>query len=495
MRDLRFVRILSLIISLTVLISSLGAVSFSAADFSYEDFSAASGGVLSATMSNSPETAEYNETITFNVVTDTNTSKVKIMRGTHTVFAVADIFNGFTDFIDSGSTRTWNITRKIQILSPDHFYIYAGNCSYGYSDNKFSILSQFITESEPKPVEGLYDCTAQEIIGMIDIGWNLGNTLDSHGEWIDLYTSAAPSDFETAWGNPVTTKAMIDAVKKAGFTTVRIPTTWYQHLDENNDIDAAWMARVKEIVNYVIDNDMFAILNTHHEDEWLTLDGSKDYNGMETRLTAIWAQISEEFGDYDQHLIFEIMNEPRNVGGADEWTGGNANSYVILNNLHSATLRTIRNSGKNNDKRIVVMSDYACSDSRTPLFALNVPDDDYIIVQVHSYSPYNYTTSPSAAYDSTIEAELTYMFQRFSEFRQSHNNVPMIIGEFGCFKKDNVQDRIDWATKFLSEAKNAGIPCVIWDNGNTDEYGIFNRNACSWNDTSYLNAMMNVYGK
>ena len=111
---------------------------------------------------------------------------------------------------------------------------------------------------------------AFEITQDMKIGWNLGNSLDATGGY--GYTGLRT---ETSWGNPKTTKVMIDTVKAKGFNTVRIPTTWYPHLDDNNNIDSEWMARVHEIVDYAVSNDMYVILNLHHE-EWVNVDQFTD---------------------------------------------------------------------------------------------------------------------------------------------------------------------------------------------------------------------------
>ena len=145
---------------------------------------------------------------------------------------------------------------------------------------------------EPKPV---HKPTATEVVSDMVIGWNLGNALDSYvaGE-----TGLAT---ETSWGNPYSTKAMIDGIKEAGFNAVRVPVTWYNHMDAStNQIDKEWMDRVEEVVNYVLDNDMYCIINVHHdtgEKGWL----KATENGIDVKkakFKAIWEQVSERFGEY-----------------------------------------------------------------------------------------------------------------------------------------------------------------------------------------------------
>lgn len=146
--------------------------------------------------------------------------------------------------------------------------------------------------------------TAFEITEEMKIGWNLGNSLDATGG-----AGYSGLDTEISWGNPKATQEMINTVKAKGFNTLRIPTTWYPHLDGNNNIDPAWLARVHEVVDYAYKNDMYVILNVHHENWINRADLGTAYEEMSVKLKAIWKQLAEEFKDYDQHLVFEGMNE------------------------------------------------------------------------------------------------------------------------------------------------------------------------------------------
>ena len=168
------------------------------------------------------------------------------------------------------------------------------------------LASLRIAPSTEMSVYAATNLSATEITKEMGIGWNLGNTLDAYGG------TATGLATETSWGNPKTTKAMIDAVKAKGFNTVRIPTTWFPHLDGSNNIDPEWMARVKEVVDYCIDDDMYVILNLHHE-EWVDRpDLGSAYNEMQPKFTKIWTQISDAFKAESKG------NRPRMVGSAAE---------------------------------------------------------------------------------------------------------------------------------------------------------------------------------
>ena len=175
--------------------------------------------------------------------------------------------------------------------------------------------------------------TAKDLVAQMKVGWNLGNTMDA--------TGGSGIDAETSWGNVETTKLMIDQVKDAGFNVFRLPVSWGTHMDENYTVDEAWMNRVQEIVDYGIDNGMFVILNTHHE-EWYMPKKDRADKDIE-QLKALWKQICDRFQGYDEHLIFEGVNEPRLRGEGNEWIG-DAESREVVNQYAKAFVETKRDN-------------------------------------------------------------------------------------------------------------------------------------------------------
>lgn len=201
------------------------------------------------------------------------------------------------------------------------------------------LLSNAVIFSGTVSAEGTM--TAKDITQNMTIGWNIGNSLDA--------TGAGLSYHETSWGNPKITQELINTVKAKGFNTIRIPTTWYPEVttstDENGNpvytIKEEWLARVKEVVDYAYQQDMYVILNIHHE-EWINRsDFPTAYDEMSERLKQMWTQIATYFKDYDQHLIFEGMNEPRQIGTSYEWQG-NAECYEVVNKLDADFVNTVR---------------------------------------------------------------------------------------------------------------------------------------------------------
>lgn len=342
--------------------------------------------------------------------------------------------------------------------------------------------------------------TAFEITENMKIGWNLGNSLDA-----TTSGATATIDSETAWGNPKTTQALIDAVKAKGFNTVRIPTTWYQHLDGENNIDPAWMARVHEVVDYCYNNDMYVILNLHHENWVNRADLGTAYDEMKPKLLKIWQQIADEFTDYGQRLIFECMNEPRAVGTTHEWWGPQQNEVDTINKLNADFVELIRNDDSPySDTRLLMIPGYCAGSDVSMISRIVVPDDEYVAVSIHAYVPYNFTMNSEVADHSTFtQAYATELESILEGIRTTfiEKDIPVVIGEFGTSNYNNTDARIDWATAYLTKTKKIGVPCVLWDNNvitdNTTPgecHGYINRNTLQWYDASVpvVDTMMGI---
>lgn len=362
--------------------------------------------------------------------------------------------------------------------------------------NGTGVISDIISESpksedvdkkENKSVssEEVNAMTSSEIIADMKIGWNLGNTLDSY--------DTSSSDTETGWGNPKTTKSMIDTVKDAGFNAVRIPVTWSEHMSDDYTIESSWMSRVKEVVDYAIDNDLYVILNVHHDDYiWLKPVYSEQEKAGE-KLSAIWKQISETFRDYDHHLVFEGMNEPRVIGSETEWTGGTDEEHEVINNLFQIFIDTVRASGGNNKDRTLIITSHAQSITETAVSAVKIPDDDHIAVSIHSYAPWDFcdpdndrATWGSDADKAELDKNFKYLHDTFIS-----KGIPVIIGEFGAVNKNNTDDRTEYYSYYIKSAKEHDITCFIWDNGDEKTgFGLLNRTDNSWYYPSIIKEIM-----
>ncbi len=319
------------------------------------------------------------------------------------------------------------------------------------------------------------EITSLEMMKYMHKGWNYGNTLDAV---VGDGTGRAGLETETAWGNPNARKEVVDTISDAGFDILRVPTTWGQHMDENNVIDPEYMARVHEVVDYGIDNGMFVILNTHHE-AWLYPD-DEHFESNKAQLTAIWEQVSEEFKDYDGKLIFEVMNEPRLRGTSLEWSGGDAPSRAIVSQLSEAAFNTIRESGGNNSKRHIMIPTYAATSIDLVFSDFKFIGDDHTFVSVHNYDPYEFALKSPGTNRFGSESDkaiLDGLFNRLDKYLISQG-IAVIVGETGAVDKNNLEERLVWAEHMFGTAEERGVPILWWDNGsfNSGElYGLIDR--------------------
>lgn len=332
----------------------------------------------------------------------------------------------------------------------------------GSSESEKSAATDPVSESTAD--RECRDIPSIELVKEIKVGWSLGNALDSYDSSVEHQDVTS----ETSWGNPVTTKEMITAVKNAGFNIIRVPVTWGKHMDENNVVDEEWMDRVQEIVDYAYTQDMFVILNIHHEDwhdtYYETADASIE------KLKALWTQIGNRFENYDEHLIFEGLNEPRKRNTPQEWSGGDKEGHEVVNQYNAAFVETIRGLGGNNPVRHLMLPTYAASTVNSAINDYEMPEgDDKLIVSVHAYIPYGFALSDDPddrdfTPDEGNASEIIYLMDTLKT-KFIDKNIPVIIGEFGARDKYNPYARAKWVSYYLTKAKETGIPCIWWDNG------------------------------
>jgi len=328
---------------------------------------------------------------------------------------------------------------------------------------------------------------AMDFVSNITVGWNLGNTFDAtNGGSMGL-------GYETYWQGAKTTKELITAVKKAGFNTIRIPVSWHDHVDANNQIDEAWMNRVQEVVDYCIDQDLYVILNTHHDITKKAMYPTLALEEQSTKfLTDVWSQIAEHFKGYDEKLIFESLNEIRLVDTNYEWTLGSSqeckDAVAIINRLNQTFVETVRSSGGNNAGRYLLIPGYATSTDGITNSGFRMPTDDanetpHLILVVHSYAPYGFALNTSgtdkwsadnSSDTNDIDSLMTKLYSNFVK-----KGIPVIIDEFGCLDKNNTEARAANAKYFVEQAHYYKIPCVWWDNHNMtnsgEKFALFNR--------------------
>ena len=343
------------------------------------------------------------------------------------------------------------------------------------------------------------------------VGWNLGNTLDSNSGntanmWIEAWTSRTPSDYETAWGQPVTTPELIRLFKDAGFNAIRVPVTWYPHMEAtfsavrwDNDtqkltawdsqadpigekIQAAWMQRVRQVVDYVISQGMYCILNVHHDTgayntAWLVAD-EDTFARQKSRFEAAWQQIAEEFKDYGEHLLFEGYNEMldpyaswcfSSFATPEQYDEAVATSaYNAINSYAQTFVDVVRATGGNNAQRNLIVSTYgACSGSgvwnqhlQDPLKAMKLPDDKvsgHLIFEVHTYLDIKSLSAVKSEVDQMIRDLKTLLASK---------GAPVIFGEWGTSTDKGYDsyrsNMLAFARYFVEQAKANGMATFYW---------------------------------
>lgn len=361
----------------------------------------------------------------------------------------------------------------------------------------FSIIIIMMLASCIEGDNKMRDICSIDLIKEFNNGWNLGNTLDATNPSL---SGSSPETFETSWGNPVTTPEMIEKVKDGGFNVIRIPVTWDEHLGSAPayEIGEEWFNRVQEVVDYAYDLDLYVILNLHHE-EW-HFPSNDNLNQAETILVKVWQQIAERFKDYNERLIFEAMNEPRMKGTDVEWTGGTAEARDVINQLNKAFLETIRNASGNNPLRHVMLPTYAASADEHVLNDLIVPNDEKVIVSVHSYSPYDFALNEAGTDqwkkdNATDRRDIDNLFESLSA-KFISNDIAVIVGEYGARNKENLADRVEWAKYYVESAEKNDVPRIWWDNGlftsEGENFGLINRRTLEWEYPEIVEAMMEV---
>ncbi len=335
------------------------------------------------------------------------------------------------------------------------------------------LIPELNTAQRPIP-----DNEAMEFLKAMGIGWNLGNTFDAtKGDW---NRNADEMTVESSWCGFYTTEAMIEAISRAGYSTIRIPVSWHDHVDADDHISERWLNRVQQVADWAIARDMYVIVNTHHDvSPSYYYPDAAHYDRSAQYLGSVWRQLAERFRDYDQHLILESMNEPRLADTDYEWNFNAAvprcrESADCINKLNQLFVDIVRESGGNNADRYLMVPAYDASTQN----ALNglyftLPEDsadNRLIISVHAYTPYSFALqdggaasfNPSSA-QQTSEI-ITFMNSLYDRFITK--GIPVVIGEFGARnKKDNLQDRVSFAAFYTAAASARNIPCVWWDNG------------------------------
>lgn len=348
--------------------------------------------------------------------------------------------------------------------------------------------------------------TAVQLATKIKLGWNIGNTLEATGG-------------ETAWGNPKVTKALIDAVKASGFNAIRIPCSWNQYLANTAtaQIKADWLNRVKEVVQYCVDNNMYVVVNIHWDGGWLEnniTEAKKAENNAKQK--AFWEQIATSLRGFDEHLLFASANEP-----AVE----DATQMGVLTSYHQTFIDAVRSTGGKNAYRTLVVQGPTTDIEKTNKLMLTLPTDkiaNRMMVEVHYYSPWNFAgltkdeswgkmfyywganyhsatdTSRNANWGEEADLEKNFKLMK-TQFVDK--GIPVLLGEFGAIRRTSLMgdaltlhlnSRAYYLKTVVKQAKANGLLPFYWDEGSSGDnsFGIINRSNNTVSDTKALNAMI-----
>lgn len=348
--------------------------------------------------------------------------------------------------------------------------------------------------------------TAVELAAQINLGWNIGNTLEASGG-------------ETAWGNPKVTKALIDLVKQNGFNAIRIPCSWNQYMENSTTakLKTDWLNRVKEVVQYCVDNDMHVLLNIHWDGGWLENNCTPDkQEANNAKQKAFWEQIATHLRDFDEHLLFASANEP-NVE--------NATQMSVLNSYHQTFINAVRSTGGKNSYRTLVVQGPSTDIDKTNQLMTTLPTDqveDRLMVEIHYYTPYQFCLMTEDAewgkmfyywgegYHSTTdvtrnstwgeESDLINLFKKMKT-QFVDKGIPVVLGEYAAIRRtsltgDNLTKHLESRAYYLKfttqQALAHGLLPFYWDAGGLGDKGsgIFNRQNNTVFDQQALDALL-----
>lgn len=384
-----------------------------------------------------------------------------------------------------------------------------------------SFTAPFSVQAAKKDITSFEDLNQSQMVEAMGPGWNLGNQLES-------VTDNVPE--ETNWGNPVITEKLIQSVKAAGFKSIRIPVSYFAKIDDDKDytIDSKWLDRVQEVVDYCIKNDLYAVINIHG-DGYNTIDGSwllcngKNQTEIKKKYKKVWKQIAERFKNYDEHLLFESMNEEFD----GSYSEPNKEYYQNINNYNQIFVDTVRKTGDNNTKRWLIIPgwntniDYTAGD-----YGFKLPTDQYrdksidkeeqrIMISVHYYSPWDFcggencviTQWGNEADDpskTSTTCDETYMKNQLNLMKTTFadKGYPVFIGEYGSIDKtsydsENEYYRAYFARKLCQLSRKNGCIPMYWDNGynGVHGFGLFDRTTCEITQPVIIDAIMEGFGQ
>ncbi len=376
-----------------------------------------------------------------------------------------------------------------------------GTVTFSLKGTQFDITIDQEAFNVPAPDPSGMNSDAKTLASKIIIGWNLGNSLEASGG-------------ETAWQNPKTTQELIDVVKAAGFNAVRIPCNWYNGYIENTEtckIKDSWLQRVKEVVDYCVGRDMYAIINIHYDGGWLELSPTYDKQVEVNRIQSLlWSQIATYFRDYDEHLLFSGTNEVR-IKDVYDNSKVTAENIEVQESYNQTFVNAVRLTGGRNAYRNLIIQSYNTNiDLALTKFtpAVDVVSDR-LMLEVHTYDPWDYAGDTKLKYWGKPYKEFgianycqeDYFDTLFANLKAKFidKGLPIILGEYGCNRHSSVNTNMINSRAYYLEyvtraAKKVGIAPFVWDNGylndGQDQFGMIDRRNLSVYDQPAIDGLM-----
>ena len=346
----------------------------------------------------------------------------------------------------------------------------ASNCFAFYDFSNINLLKATDTEV----------LNAFDLVKKMNVGFNLGNSLDAM-----LKDRGFCFDSETFWSNPKVTKQQIDKVKQLGFNSIRIPVSFYNHLDSNGIIDVNWLDRIKTIVDYAYDNNLYIIINVHHDAgmdtkyNWIYSDVNT-YSEDLANIKNLWRQIAPYFRDYDNKLLFEFHNEIMNRDSNWDWNT-QADDFRKVHDMDQELINLIRATGGNNANRFLIVSTWGASSDSKQIECLMYKEfedtiPNHLIMEVHNYY--------------TGESKVKELCERLKNSSDLYN-MPIIIGESGTETGLDNNLRLETAEAFSKYSKENNLGLFWWDNGSS--FDLFNRQTLETTHQDIVDALLKYY--
>lgn len=440
-------------------------------------------------------------------------SSVSVPSGTQITFGPQPVSGGSWSWSGcgtSGSAREQTIAPNASCTATA---VYTNSCG-ATSSQEFvitvdggnsSIYPNYNVSPLPADMTGM-SSTALDIANNIHIGFNIGNTMEATGG-------------ETAWGNPMITEDFVSLVKQSGFNAIRLPLAWDQYADQGTaEIDLSWLARVREVVQYCVDNDLYVIVNIHWDGGWLENNITPEKQSENNdKQRAYWQQIATYLRDFDEHVMFASANEP-NVADATEMS--------VLLSYHQTFVDAVRETGGKNAYRVLIAQGPDTDITKTNDLMSDMPVDmvaDRMMAEIHFYTPWNFAgmtadeswgnqfyywgagnhSTTDTAHNPTWgeEGDLNALFS-LMKTQFVDQGIPVVMGEFGAIRRTgqlsgedltlHLKSRADYHRFVAQQAKTYGMVPFYWDNGGTGNYafGIFDRNTNTVFDQQVLDALM-----